>query len=68
MSELNVTAPELYEALEQTNRELHLAIEKVNELLSAQITATDMDPPDYWDGQTFHENAKLLAKARGEHV
>ena len=51
-------APKLYKALEKTTEELAKLIEMYN--------AEVKDPCKFADGQTCHENAMLLAKARGE--
>lgn len=59
-------AQELYKALESTNLELNMAIEALNELKRQNICCTDLDPPEYHDQQTVHENMVLLAKAGGE--
>ena len=51
-------SPNLYKALEDTTEELAKLIEMYNEEVG--------DPFRFADGQTCHENAILLAKARGE--
>ena len=63
---LIAAAPEMYESLESTNKELEWAINEINRLYSANHNYHSLDEPERLDMQTCHDNAVLLAKARGE--
>lgn len=55
---LIAAAPDMYRALAETTKELAKLIDMYN----AQVKDRDL----FADGQTCHENAILLSKARGE--
>ena len=63
---LIAAAPEMYESLESTNKELEWAINEINRLYSANHNYHSLDEPERLDMQTCHDNAVLLAKARCE--
>ena len=63
---LIAAAPELYSALESTSRELEWCIDYINNHMRKNISASDFQPPDYYDHQTCHENQELLAKIKGD--
>jgi len=63
---LIAAAPELYSALESTSRELEWCIDYINNHMRKNISASDFQPPDYYDHQTCHENQVLLEKIKSE--
>lgn len=65
-ADLIAAAPDMYEALESTNRELSSVIRELNAMKRDKISSSDLQPPDYHDEQTVHDNLILLQKARGE--
>lgn len=55
---------DIYYALYKTNCELDAAISEINKMLMQKISSTDLQPPDYWDKETCHNNMILLEKAK----
>lgn len=58
---LQIRIQKLERKLEDIASELEYMIIKENDRLKAQISATDMQPPDYIDFQTVFEAMELLS-------
>ena len=65
---LIAAAPEMYEALQATSNELQWALSELNKRIERDhdYSSASLDPPELLDMETCHNNAVLLAKARGE--
>lgn len=53
-------------ALNSTTRELQSAIDELNSTAKSKISVTDLQPPDYHDYQSVHENFKLLSERHND--
>ena len=65
---LKAKIKELKQALDDTNKELCVAIEEVNNHLAEGVTSSTENEPDYWVFQTVHDNQVLLSKTQQPEV
>lgn len=61
-------APEMYEMIDKLSTELLHMIRAENSRLLQNISASDLDDPDWIDEESVYLAQKLLAKARGENA